>query len=108
MNKNINLKKYEFINNDVSFIAIGDNSNQIKLIVIGVHIPFDNNSSYRLATYGSNLKIIESIMDEFVGITILAVADFNKDFSAGKRYSKLLLKFINENNLYISEYVQEW
>jgi hypothetical protein len=31
-----------------SFIAIGDNSNQINLKVIGMHIPFDDYSSNKL------------------------------------------------------------
>ena len=104
VNKNINLEKYEFINNDVSYIVIDDYNNQSNLLIIGVHIPFDDNSSYRLASYESNLQIIENLVEEFAGMPVLVVGDFNTDFTNGKRFSKLLLKFVNENNLYFSEF----
>jgi hypothetical protein len=104
VNKNINLIKYEFINNDVSYIVIDDYNNQSNLLIIGVHIPFDDNSSYRLASYESNLQIIENLVEEFAGMPVLVVGDFNTDISNDKRFSKLLFKFVNENNLYFSEF----
>ena len=83
---------------------IDDYNYQSNLLIIGVHIPFDDKSPYRLASYESNLQIIENLVEEFAGMPVLVVGDLNTDIRNGKRFSKLLLKFVNEKNLYFSEF----
>ena len=83
---------------------IDDYNYQSNLLIIGVQIPFDDKSPYRLASYESNLQIIENLVEEFAGMPVLVVGDLNTDIRNGKRFSKLLLKFVNEKNLYFSEF----
>jgi hypothetical protein len=62
INKKLIVGKHEYLNNDISFIEIVDKNGFSKVIVIGVHLPFDDNSDNKIAIYISNLEIIKSII----------------------------------------------
>ena len=104
IDKKFKICKNIFINNDVSYIQICDSNNQEKLVIVGVHLPFDDNSSVRIANYISNLEIIKNIIDENLNQPIFIIGDFNTDLNMDKRYSKQLAKFIEEYNLRCMDY----
>jgi hypothetical protein len=74
------------------------------VIVIGVHLPFDDNSDNKIAIYTSNLEIIKSIIDENLNVPILIIGDFNTDLETNKRYSEYLTRFINDNKMICMDY----
>jgi len=58
LNKKLKIGRHEYLNNDISFTEIVDKCGFSKAIVIGVHLPFDDNSNNKIANYISNLEII--------------------------------------------------
>ena len=92
------------MNNDVSYIELCDNNGVQRVVIIGVHLPFDDNSATRLANYISNLEIIKSVIDEHVDIPVFIVGDFNTDLNLDKRYTRYLTRFIQDNNLKCIDY----
>ena len=104
INKNLRISNYNFINNDISYVEISDSKSISKLIVIGLHLPFDDNSTEKLANYISNLQILESIIEEHVDIPLFIVGDFNTDLNLDKRYTKQLKKLMQECSLASVDY----
>jgi hypothetical protein len=104
LNKKLKIGRHEYLNNDISFTEIVDKCGFSKAIVIGVHLPFDDNSNNKIANYISNLEIIKSIIDDNLHIPTLIVGDFNTDLETNKRFSRLLAGFIQFNKLKCMDY----
>ena len=77
------------------------------LLLIGVYIPFDDNSAYRYAQLKSTLELIASIIEDNLDKTVLVVGDFNADLKREKRYDKLLNEFVRDNELDCYDYLFE-
>jgi hypothetical protein len=69
------------------------------MLLVGVHIPFDVNTAYRISQYKTNLEFLSSIIDDNQFEMVLIGGDFNSDLSRGKRFDSLLCDFINEHDL---------
>ena len=85
--KNLVVKKVNFINKIISLMEIETENDT--LLLIGVYIPFDDNSAYRYAQLKSTLELIASIIEDNLDKTVLVVGDFNADLKREKRYDKL-------------------
>jgi hypothetical protein len=81
--KHIKVKNVSFINNIVSSFEIDCNS---RMLLVGVHIPFDDNTAYRISQYKTNLEFLSSIIDDNQFEMVLIGGDFNSDLSRGKRF----------------------
>ena len=104
INKKFTIGNCIFVNNDVSYIEISNTNKDTKLVIVGVHLPFDDNSTTRMSNYISNLEMIKSIVVQDLDIPIFIIGDFNTDLTMSKRYSKCLNQFIQENSLQCIEY----
>ena len=67
--------------------------------LVGVWVPFDNGSKERLVNFKSFLSCMESILDVYDNERVILLGDWNCDLNRGKRFDKLLSRFIVENKL---------
>ena len=104
INKKLKIGSTSFINNDISTIESINDNDVSKLVIIGVHLPFDDNSLERMANFVSDLEIVKSILDEKLDISLFVVGDFNTDLNINKKYSKYLNKYIRINDLKCIDY----
>ena len=97
LKKQLKVKKVEFINKILSIVELGLGNDTI--LLIGVYIPFDDNSAYRFSQYKSTLEFVASIIEDNRDKFILIAGDFNSDLLRGRRYDNLLNEFIIEHEL---------
>ena len=107
IHKNIKVLKHEFHNSNISsiFLDIGGN----KICVIGVYMPFNNNTFERNLEYESNINLLTSICkDVCEEYTTFLCGDFNtglKNCLNQNSYDKIFDNFIKENKSMILNYM---
>jgi hypothetical protein len=74
--------------------------NDLKLLFIGIYMPYYNNKMENLILFESILMQIEKIMNIFKeSYSTFLLAVFNSNPNGKKRFDSLLKKFINKNEL---------
>jgi hypothetical protein len=92
---------FEFFSRYCSFIHV--KKGEVELAFIGLYLPFDNpqNRIDSLNNFETTLTIVKSIIERFSynDIPVMTLGDFNSDIFRKKRFDKILLNFILDNNL---------
>ena len=102
INKNFKIRNYKFVNKNLSFVNI-DIKETLKINIIGVYLPFDDNSHNAKIEYDQCLTEIKAAMvDNELNIIM---GDFNADPYRKRRFDKLLQELINENHLIASDMI---
>ena len=97
----IEVLSFERFNSATSMIKIRVGLNDV--FIFGVWIPFDNGTSERLASFQSNLALLESYVKfEAKDEPVLIMGDFNCDLNRKNRFDQLLQSFISVNNFFDS------
>jgi hypothetical protein len=102
IDKELKIIHQEFINDRLSYITIEHKN--IKWIVIGVYMPFDNNKIDSFSEYETNLSIISELIITYKRMgnyNIVIGGDFNADLKRNKKFDKCLLKFVKKEKLVI-------
>jgi hypothetical protein len=94
VDKDIKIKviHHEFVKEHVSFFVI--EYGNIKCLIIGVYMPFDNNKIDSFCAFETNLALISELINHYKRMkncNILLVGDFNADFGRSKRFDKCLI-----------------
>ena len=102
--KHVPVTAVKYINDVISYAVIDDNVNT-KIMMIGVHIPYDDGSKYRYLQYKSTLEFITALLQENLDKLVMITGDFNSDLERNRRYDTLLNDFISEHELVSYEYI---
>ena len=99
INNNLNILDFEFINRHISYVII--ETFKIKLVVIGVYLPFDNNTLNSKSEYELCLSLLSSLLVKFEPIEapIFITGDFNSDLYRKNRFDIILNNFVNCKSL---------
>lgn len=98
IDERFNVLSYETISGCVSRVVISGRDG-FKCVIYGVWIPFDDNTPERLSIIQSTLSLLESELCVNNENNVMIIGDFNCDLSRGKRFDRLLARFIVENDL---------
>ena len=101
----IQMIDYNFINKHVSFIVI--QISEIKILIIGVYMPYDNGRRETKHEYDSNLHLVEQIIYSFryAGVpNVILGGDFNVDLNKRKKkLTKMLQSFVDNNKFILCD-----
>jgi hypothetical protein len=100
--KDLKINKCEFINQQISYVNIST-AQDSSIIIIGVYLQFDNNTTERFNEFISNLQLISTIIEDNNDKPVYIMGDFNADLERNKRFDNELRKFI-DNGLTALEY----
>jgi len=103
INSSFVLKEFNFINKQISYIHVGIGTNDI--VLIGVYLPFNDNTNESKSTYEISLSIIYTLCKKFElnNVPCMIFGDFNADINRKNKFDLLLNEFIRENKLIILE-----
>ncbi|CAF1069867.1 unnamed protein product [Brachionus calyciflorus] len=98
ISKIFKILKYEFINRQESYLLV--DFNNIKMLLIGVNLPFNNQKLDSETCYQSSLSTINGLFLNFEQAEIkLVIGDFNADPYRQSLFDSFLSKFCNDNQL---------
>ena len=95
----IKVKSHEVLNNDVMVLEINNGSDQ-SVFLVGIWLPFDDNSYDRLANIQSNISLLETFLAQHENEQVFILGVFNCDTKRNKRFDKIFNNFILKNNLF--------
>ncbi len=76
----------------------------IKWLIIGVYMPYDNNKIDNFSEFETNLAIISELIKSYKRMgdyNIVIGGDFNADLNRNKKFDKNLVKFVKTEKLFI-------
>ena len=99
INKKIKIKEIDFINEYMSVVTFDNDLYQI--CIIGVHLPYNNNTKINKFLYESNLQLIKRMisLNNNKSIATYIIGDFNADLQRSNQIDKSLIKFIKDERL---------
>ena len=107
LDKELKVLHHEFLNNRVSYIVT--ELENVKWIIIGVYMPFDDNKFDSLSEFETNLAIISELVNCYKRMgdyNIIIGGDFNADWKRGKkRFDRSLANFFKKEKIIIGENV---
>ena len=104
----IKILHHEFMNDRISYIVV--QQFDIKWLIIGVYMSFDNNKIDSLSEFDDNLAIISELVNSYRRMgdyNIIVGGDFNADLNRKKRFDRRLCSFIKKEKLLICENLKE-
>jgi hypothetical protein len=91
----------EFYNERISVLTF--NRFNMSFVLIGVYLPYFNNSNPNLFEFESSLILINELSDSFIkkNYTVILLSDFNCDLFRNNKFDSILNSFITQNNIQI-------
>jgi exonuclease III len=90
-------------------VAAEIESGDDKILLVCVYLPFldSRNRTESIQKYVDCITMVENIIDDFPGNSVIVVGDFNTELKGGSPYDNLLVEFMNNYNLICCDHLTE-